>query len=223
MDHDISKRKSTEEIISRLGIKDFYRQPGVFSKQYGCSKAHSNVMTNNNIKTPFLLLEDDVLLTDLNKVEFEIPDDADALYLGISSWGRYLNCSGPFVHYKEVAPNILRVFNMLATHAVLYLSQGYRETCSRICDFWCSNPLHSGNMDLGYAEIHKYFNIYSLDKPLFAQSSSLKDTNCQLTHIGINIDYSERLFSNTSYDLNKLTGKKLPSGHISAYHPIRLI
>ena len=86
----------------------------------------------HEIDPPFIILEDDA--TPINfKPEIEIPDDADAFYLGISSWGRMNGHSGPFVQYQEdVDGELLRVYNMLGTHAILYLTPEFVSVCKKV-------------------------------------------------------------------------------------------
>ena len=58
---------------------------------------------------------------------------------------------------------------MLSTHAMLFLTEDYCSMCTRVAEHWMKVANH---IDIGYAEIHKYFNIYAFDDPLFRQSSS---------------------------------------------------
>ena len=64
--------------------------------------------------------------------EIEIPDDADAVYLGISSWGRMNGHSGPYLQYEHVKDDLYKVSNMLSGHAILYLTEEYVKMCQRI-------------------------------------------------------------------------------------------
>jgi hypothetical protein len=79
--------------------------------------------------------------------------------------------SGPCVQYdtKEQYPGLLQVYNMLGAHAILYLSEDYKNLCARISrHFYCI----SDHQDIGFAEVQKYFNVYAFDDPLFYQTSS---------------------------------------------------
>jgi hypothetical protein len=111
--------------------------------------------------------------------KIEIPDDADAIYLGISSWGRMNGHSGPYVQSKKICHDIYRVYNMLGAHSVLYLNQEYLKMCQRIA-------YHAGHItkdfqDIGFAEIQRWFNIYAFDDPLFYQTSQHDGTVNPLT------------------------------------------
>ena len=125
---------------------------------------------------PFIVFEDDCVIKNFQP-EIEIPDDADAVYLGVSSWGRMNSHSGPFVQYQEVEDGLLRVYNMLGAHAILYLNSDYISLCSKISE----QAFHiADHQDIGFAEIQRYFNVYAFDDPMFYQTSS-NGTNQPLT------------------------------------------
>ena len=140
-----------------------------------------------------------------DEFEIEVPDDADALFLGVSQWARYLNFSGPFLHYRKVDEKIVQVYNMLSGHAVIYLSEEYRQVCSRISKY-CGYHLMD-HMDNGYAETQKYYNVYSLDTPMFKQNGHNGGvTSTRITEMGIDISKSNSFFDSVKYELNKLQG-----------------
>ena len=92
-------------------------------------------------------------------------------FILVSSWGRMNGHSGPCVFYEEVVdfPGISRVYNMLGAHAILYLSKEYVSLCSKISDWYCKEEYHQ---DIGFAEVQKYYNVYTFDDPIFYQTSS---------------------------------------------------
>ena len=173
MDKDVDKRKRIENHIDRLGFKTKIRVPGVVHQdgaRAGCALAQHNAL--HEIDPPFIILEDDATPFDYNPI-ISIPDDADALYLGISSWGRMNSHSGPFVqweyYFKEVDINLLRVYNMLSTHAILYLNLEYISVCKKIAYHHHEINEH---VDIGFTDIQKYYNVYAFNQPLFYQTSS---------------------------------------------------
>lgn len=111
--------------------------------------------------------------------EIEIPDDTDALYLGVSSWGRMNGHSGPCVQWEyaeeisstggKIRTDLVRVWNMLAAHAILYLNPDYVDICKRIA---YHGYLISDHHDIGFADIQKYYDVYAFDNPMFYQTSS---------------------------------------------------
>ena len=173
MDKDVEKRERIENHIDRLGFKTKIRVPGVVHRDgplAGCALAQYNALYE--VDPPFIILEDDATPFDYNPI-ISIPDDADALYLGISSWGRMNSHSGPFVqweyYFKEVDINLLRVYNMLSTHAILYLNPEYISVCKKIAYHHQEINEH---VDIGFTDIQKYYNVYAFNQPLFYQTSS---------------------------------------------------
>ena len=77
--------------------------------------------------------------------------------------------SGPFVQYTPVVDNLLRVYNMLGAHAILYLSDEYVSLCSKIAKHGYDTADHQ---DIGFADVQKYYNVYAFDDPMFYQTSS---------------------------------------------------
>lgn len=168
LDEHEEKRKRTETMLKQIGFKFVERLPAIkheAGRIVGCARSHHAIL--NKAEVPFIILEDDCTLNrDIPKT-IEIPNDADSLYLGISHWGRYLNHSGPYVHTTKVNEYLVRVYNMLATHAIMYISKEYANICKRISyNFGYEIENH---LDIGFAEIHKFFNVYSYDEPIFTQ------------------------------------------------------
>ena len=54
----------------------------------GCSLSHHIAL--NEVDVPFIVFEDDCVDINFEPV-IEVPDDSDAVYLGISSWGNELS------------------------------------------------------------------------------------------------------------------------------------
>ena len=181
MDKDVDKRERIENHIDRLGFKTKIRVPGVVHQdgaRAGCALAQYNAL--HEIDPPFIILEDDATPFEYDPI-ISIPDDTDALYLGISSWGRMNSHSGPFVqwdyYFKEVDINLLRVYNMLGTHAILYLNSEYISVCEKIAYHQHNIDEH---VDIGFTDVQKYYNVYAFNQPLFYQTSS-NGTNQKLS------------------------------------------
>lgn len=193
LDEQEEKRKRTETMLKQIGFKFVDRFSAIKNdagRIIGCARSHYEIL--NRAQVPFIILEDDCALNKEVPEFIEVPDNADSLYLGISHWGRYLNHSGPYVHYSKVNDNIVRVHNMLATHAILYLSQEYANMCKRI-------SYHFGyevenHLDIGFAEIHKFFNVYSFDEPLFRQYEWSAVTTGNLSSVSYNKNEADKLY-----------------------------
>lgn len=202
------KRKKTETMLKQIGFKFVERFSAIRHEEgriIGCARSHYEIL--NKAEVPFIILEDDCALNKQVPKVIELPDNSDCLYLGISHWGRYLNHSGPYVHITKINDEIVRVHNMLATHAILYLSKEYADICKRI-------SYHYGyeienHLDIGFAEIHRFYNVYCLDEPLFRQYEWSAVTTGKISENGLNKQNSDKLFhsilteDNNYYKINQ--------------------
>jgi hypothetical protein len=180
------KRSKIEIMLNSLGIKNVKRLKGSIYPQNpvaGCSRAHYHALDKKRL--PFLLLEDDAVVNanEWNDGIIEVPDDADAVYLGTSTWGRMNGHNGEYVQYDKIDdyPGVLRVYNMLATHAIIYLSRDYTNIIKRAA-YHTGYKIENYN-DVAFAELQRYFNVYAMNKPLFSQTSNYDATNKQITEI----------------------------------------
>lgn len=178
LDEQSERKENLEKHLNNLGFKNIIRVSAYKDSigKRGC--AYSHAIALEEIDPPFILLEDDCV--PLNFVDdVEIPDDSDAVYLGISSWGRMNSHSGPCVQYDEVEdyPDLLRVYNMVGAHAILYINPDYIDLCKRIA---YHGYLIADHHDIGFADIQKYYDVYAFDSPLFYQTSS-NGTNDKLS------------------------------------------
>lgn len=193
LEREVEKRQRTEQLLQNMGFRNVIRVPAIeheAGRIVGCARSHRNIL--NNIKAPAIILEDDCEINKEFDGTIDIPENADAVYLGISHWGRYLNHSGPFVHTLKTETDCVRVFNMLATHAILYLNDDYIKMCSRIAYHFGYEV--KNHVDIGIAEIQKYFNVYALDIPLFRQYEWSAVTTGRLSENSIDACNSDELF-----------------------------
>jgi hypothetical protein len=224
LDNQEERRETTEYTLNRLNFNSVTRISGISCEdpKVGCARSQHKFLSDSSILTPFLLMEDDCLYTGVKEFEYEIPDDADAFFIGNSQWARYLNFSGPFLHYRKIDNQIVQVYNMLAAHAIIYLNEEYRQICSRISKY-CGYQLLD-HMDNGYAEIQKYYNVYALNQPIFKQSGHNGGvTSSKITDIGIDANKSHQFFDMYNKNLNKLQGVPDLNGCPSTYYPSKLI
>ena len=179
LEQHTEKDANMRKILFKCGFKTILRIEGVPRPDKpiaGCSAAHHKTLME--IDPPFIIFEDDCEIKNF-RPEIEIPDDADAVYLGISSWGRMNGHSGPYVQYTQVKDDLYRVHNMLGGHAILYLTEDYIKMCQRV-------TYHAGYViedyqDIGFAEIQRWFNVYAFDDPFFYQTSGYHGTVESLT------------------------------------------
>jgi hypothetical protein len=188
MKKDTHKKEYIEKQLKEVGFKNVTRIDAIEDKRNGrVGLSKSQLKALSQTPAPFIVLEDDA---DPRYFEasIEVPDGADAVYLGNSQWAMFQGHAGFYLKYKKVPgmQNILRVYNMLSSHAILYLSDEYVSMCKRTTRY-CAEE-YPMPMDVPFATIQRYFNIYALNKPAFIQkdyvgkmSAAPKYTNGKLT------------------------------------------
>jgi hypothetical protein len=199
LDHDVDKKEKTENMLKNMGFNNIHRVSACIHQKgriIGCARSHHKILSTYN--EPFIILEDDCTFNSDFDGYIDIPEDAEAVYLGISHWGRYLNHSGPFVHIEKTTTDCVRVYNMLATHAILYLSLDYVKMCEKVAHY--HGYVIENHVDIGFAEIQKYFNVYALDNPLFMQYEWSAITRGKLSDNSIDIQHSEEFYNAVTKD-----------------------
>ncbi len=180
---DVRRRESALRLCERLGLR--YRIVDAVRcapADIGCGLSHLRVLRDGDGPLPLLVLEDDVLETASFRPELAIPDDADAVWLGASVFGavRLADHLG-FEHMQlldEAADGLLRAYNLLCAHAILYLSERFRSAA--IGAITASLADLGRPPDCGLAMIQRDFNVYTLREPLFYQAAHLQRRGRQL-------------------------------------------
>lgn len=169
LDRDVEKRKTTEEMLERLGFKNVNRVQGFEEKikKIGVAKSHQKVMNDlRGHKKPFIVFEDDIRTH--NFIEnLAVPIDADAYYLGNSKFGLYHGKGVNRVSLEQVDVDLYRIYNMLAAHAILYLNPDYVAFLAEAIKF---NIYAQKNQDMARANTMKFFHVYANRHPLFYQN-----------------------------------------------------
>ena len=140
-----------------------------YKKSFGVAMAHhqalSQALLDDNF--PFIVLEEDVSLMRDVPDSVHIPDGADAIYLGASQWGLKNGKGGLHICVERRNGGLYRVYNMLAAHAIMYLSRQYVEFLIKGIEVFLEIPT---NQDKMRAETIKYWNVYALATPVFYQT-----------------------------------------------------
>lgn len=169
MKKDVHKKEHIEKQLKAVGFKKITRIDAIEDKNNGrVGLSKSQHIALSQIPAPFIILEDDADPKQFVST-ITVPDDADAVYLGNSNWGFQNSHAGFYLKYEKVGgyPNIFRIYNMLSSHAILYLSDEYVNMCKRTTKYCAEKyPLP---MDVPFAMIQRFFNIYALNQPIFIQ------------------------------------------------------
>jgi hypothetical protein len=171
------KNQSMIDLGNSFGFKKYSRAEGIHKPKdprSGCAASHHKILSE--MKDITIILEDDCVIQN-NISKIEVPDNADAVYLGLSQWGYQNDLSKPgnFTFSRHGAmKNIYKIDSMLATHAILYISKRYIDACTAVAKYSEENSIH---VDQGFARIQRYYNIYALGDPVFYQNSNKAATN----------------------------------------------
>lgn len=167
------KDKKTRAMLEGLGFKDINRFEGVDIKEpkVGCAVSHNLLLEKIlDVEYPVLILEDDVDISQFN-AEIEVPDNSDAVYLGLSKYGIYLNSPNQNIvsktKYDIIDKNICKLYNMLSAHAVILISKKYKHS---IYNDIKKQIEIKDNQDKARARSMSRFNVYALRNPIFYQS-----------------------------------------------------
>lgn len=166
MTKDTNKNEYLSSKLKELGFESITRIDAIQDKKGIIGLSKSQNLALSQIRPPFIILEDDCDPKYFTP-EIEVPEDADAVYLGNSPWGRLNGYHGLLTKTKKINENTYRVFNMLSSHAILYLTDSYVDICKRTTRY-CIDTSNIP-MDVPFADIQKYYNVYVFDKPHFIQ------------------------------------------------------
>jgi hypothetical protein len=142
----------------------------------GCALSHLKALRSWSYERPLLVLEDDVAAGPGYRDLFEVTDDADGLYLGVSRWGlvecfNWIACSDSVI--AEDAPGgLMRVHNMLTCHAMIYVTRAWKEAVVEAI----YRAIFEGYIphDIEVAKIQSAFDVFAVRRPSFYQSAELQ-------------------------------------------------
>lgn len=187
LDRDINKKNNIEHQMHELNYKNFERFSGkVLAKikafNYGCSQSHLDLMKQYKNISPLFVMEDDAKSTKWYSEyvnyegDIEIPDDADAVYVGYSTGGCWKTIGVDFYpeHYNE---KWMRLKHCLATHAIIFLKNINAFITN--AEYTIKNKIP---LDVGYAKnVLPMLKVYAPTKPLFYQ----RDKCWPSTHVNV--------------------------------------
>lgn len=159
-----------EAILDTLQFTNHSCILGEYTNPYtkGIAMQHLAALENPG---KLIIIEDDCQLMDNFTLELNnIPEDADAIYLGTSLFGRVnkeTRLAG--LQLNQIDDLYSRVYNMLSLHAVLYLTESYKSTVREYLSYFIENPGSNGCDDI-IADNMSQHNIYALNNPIFYQN-----------------------------------------------------
>lgn len=157
-----------DKMFNRLEYSNTKQINGPIANPYTIGIADTHIQALQN-EGSIIVLEDDAQETSDYYHQIDIPDDLDALYLGTSHFGMLRGQSTPrgavTSHFSET---LIRPYNMLAIHAVLYLSQAYKDRVIKLLTKFKENPV--GGCDEPIAMDMKNHKILAMRNPMFYQN-----------------------------------------------------
>jgi hypothetical protein len=165
-----TRKLHIEKLLSSLGCKDVIHYKSGTETYPACLAYATIEILKTYMNEPILILEDDIDHT--NITDFEVPYDADAIYLGLSK-----NAGHPSKNinlgrsmFEPYNDSLVLVKNMLGAHAVLYTTPSYKlKVIEQMLD--CVN--NNWYNDVMISRIQKDFKVYATRIPLFYQSIKL--------------------------------------------------
>lgn len=157
-----TRRKSAVVIAPPPGT------PASIAHFMGCGQSHLDLFRDKTLPCPLLTLEDDVVPTTAFRQSFEVPDDTDAVYLGTSvGYQGYMSC--------EACPGFLRIGHMLAHHAVVYLTDKYRDAVAELSQQYLYEQKQP--FDLATAALQLSHKVLAAQVPYFVQWNGAESAN----------------------------------------------
>ena len=192
VDKDEEKARQMNKLLDGLGFTNHERFSAVTGiaphegvrrgeEHYrNCAESHFKILEETILADgePVLILEDDVEVNpEAFVAEFPIPENADCIYLGVSTG------DGSFeaINNNDGFAKIKRVF---ATHAILHMS---KEMSKDVIDFG-KKFIYERNtpFDVGFAyDVQPRYNVFTPYVPFFYQADS-KNTVNKWEHLTIN-------------------------------------
>ena len=179
---EAARRRSITEVCERLGLSwrliDAVKcTPG----RVGCGLSHLRALRLSAPGRPLLILEDDVGVSDCFTPVIEVPADADAVYLGGSLYGAvdlidYVGFT-QMLAADAVGDDLLRVYNLLSTHAILYLTETFKRAAAE--SILTSLVDRDWEHDKGMAMLQETFTVYALRRPMFFQAAGLQASRAE--------------------------------------------
>ena len=171
----LKRKVHMDLLLKNLGFKNVTMfKSGTEAYPTCLVQATIDVLTSRLDDEPFILLEDDVDVTewwDLNK-PLIFPQDTDAMYLGFSKCGgsATLNLNDGPSQVSRISNTHIKIHNMLGAHAILYVSRRYKQA---VLDEMYEILDKVGHLnDVALSRIQSKYNIYGYHYPMFYQSAA---------------------------------------------------
>jgi hypothetical protein len=188
---NVDRQRNISIMMNQLGFTNWEFVFGKEQNPYWMA-IHQDFIEMLNTPVPFIILEDDVSLTDYYKPTIEYPSDANLVYLGGTRHGEFgfldeikkiieidnnvLIASDGFrlvpgcMIYTEYDNDYIRVYNMHSTHAMLFMDDLTKLDFQRVVEI--NRHIH---VDMVFAYTMLTYKVYCLKHPFWHQNDGRND------------------------------------------------
>lgn len=154
----VNRNQSMINMLNYYGLKASRIEgiPRGIYKNYDIIADSHRKALNSSSAEQVLILEDDCIPHNYRQ-EFEVPDDADIIYLGLHTYGHPV---------ERVSEEIWRVSGMAGAHAILYLTQGGKDILIQAQKL---SRTKKHEFDISLSKLQHKVNTYALNSPIWYQ------------------------------------------------------
>lgn len=178
---EYSNRNTTMvNMLTHYGL-DFIRVEGIKRVRHDefdpIASAHINALNTG----ADLILEDDCVPFNYRDT-IEVPDDADVVFLGISTGTTHTTKP----KYEKLSDEIYRLYDMTTAHAILYITEAGRQWLRTAHDMTARENV---GFDISTAKLMPTINAYGLNSPVWYQFDLESQTKLTLDEALLSDDY----------------------------------
>jgi hypothetical protein len=163
-----TRKLHMDNLLTSMGFLDIVHYKSGNEQYPRCLTLALIDILETYIDEPILLLEDDVEFTEVS-TDIDIPDDVDAIYLGLSQCAGHPteNYNIYFAKFEPYSSTQVRVMNMLSSHAIFYNSRRYKQAMIDLL----KQEWKTFALDISVSRIQPKYKILANMRPLFFQSN----------------------------------------------------
>ena len=167
-----TRKLHMDNLLKSMGFKDIVHYKSGTEAYPQCLSLATIGALEKYIDEPILLLEDDIECTG-ESTDINVPDDVDAVYVGISRTAGHPieNRNVYFAQFEHYSTTQVRVINMLTAHAIFYKSKMYKQAVVELL----KREYKTFVNDISISRIQPKYKILAMTRPLFFQSNKFNE------------------------------------------------
>ena len=152
-----NRNKTMINMLNNYGLK--------YQRIQGITKANFDPIAQSHMLALYteadIILEDDCLPFDYRE-EIDVPDDADVVFLGVSTGTTHTHKP----KYKKLSNDIYRLYDMTSLHAILYVTKAGRQWLRNAYVLTVKDGI---GFDIATAKLMPTIKAYGLNSPIWYQ------------------------------------------------------